>query len=307
MSNTTLTQNQLLEYLNQVELPAPHSHKGENGKLLIIGGSKLFHAASTWSLDTASRFVDMVFYSSIPENNKTIKQAKKKFWNGIVLPRQSTEKYLQEADCVLIGPGMQRSSKKTSTAEHYSEPTPEEWNHATDKIINYLLQKYPNKKWVIDAGALQMMDPELLTKTCLITPHEKELLRVLKKLNKQELIKKQAWQEISQALNQAVILLKGPVDKIITPTQTIKVEGGNAGMTKGGTGDVLAGLAAGLYTNSPLLPSSVAASYVNKAAGDFLYQRVGPFFNATDLMEAIPGVLWNLLKVSSKQQPLSPV
>jgi NAD(P)H-hydrate repair Nnr-like enzyme with NAD(P)H-hydrate dehydratase domain len=56
-------------YLNQLILPQKDSHKGQNGKLLLIGGSELFHAASKWSLDVASKIVDMVFYSSV---NKTI-------------------------------------------------------------------------------------------------------------------------------------------------------------------------------------------------------------------------------------------
>ena len=43
--------------------PHSDSHKGENGKVMIIGGSKLFHAASLWPLEIASKIVDMVFYS----------------------------------------------------------------------------------------------------------------------------------------------------------------------------------------------------------------------------------------------------
>ena len=66
------------QYKSQIHLPQPQSRKGDNGKLLIIGGSSLFHAASAWSLDIASRMVDMVFYSSLPENNELIKEAKKK-------------------------------------------------------------------------------------------------------------------------------------------------------------------------------------------------------------------------------------
>ena len=314
MSTTRLNHNQLKTFLQQVELPHPESHKGQNGKLLIIGGSHLFHAASNWSLDIASRFVDMVFYSSVPENNRLINEAKQNFWNGIVVPRDSVEDYFQEADCVLIGPGMERSEQQNAKltngasagqnkAGNYQQPTQKEWETDTAKISNYLLDKYSNKKWVIDAGALQMMDPRLLTDNCIITPHIKELKRMLAKINQTELLKNQSWQQISQALNQATILLKGKLDRIITPSQVIEVEGGNAGMTKGGTGDVLAGLVSGLYTNSPILPSCVIASYTNKAAGDFLYQKVGPYFNASDLLKTIPGVLWNLLEKNAVPQP----
>ena len=47
--------------LKELYKPPAGSHKGQNGKLMIIGGSKLFHAASLWSLKVASRIVDMVF------------------------------------------------------------------------------------------------------------------------------------------------------------------------------------------------------------------------------------------------------
>jgi NAD(P)H-hydrate repair Nnr-like enzyme with NAD(P)H-hydrate dehydratase domain len=100
------------QHLRQIEPFSPESHKGENGKLLIIGGSHLFHAASKWSLDIASKFVDMVFYASTPENNQLIKEAKQNFWNGIVVPRAELENYLKEADCILIGPGMERQPQK---------------------------------------------------------------------------------------------------------------------------------------------------------------------------------------------------
>src|SRR3989338_2570751 len=89
-------------------LPSSASHKGQNGKLLLIGGSHLFHAASLWALTVASRIVDMVFYSSVPENNEIVRRAKKEFRNGIVVPRSKVENYIKEADCVLIGPGLPR-------------------------------------------------------------------------------------------------------------------------------------------------------------------------------------------------------
>lgn len=61
------------------------------------------------------------------------------------------------------------------------------------------------------------------------------------------------------------------------------IEGGNGGMTKGGTGDVLAGLIAAFATKNDPMRATVAGSFINKQAGDALYQKVGPFFNASDL------------------------
>ena len=90
-------------------IPPKDSHKGQNGRLMIIGGSHLFHAASLWALQIASRIVDLVHYSSIDANNKIVQTLKEEFRNGIIVPRTDIEVYIQEDDVILIGPGMIRA------------------------------------------------------------------------------------------------------------------------------------------------------------------------------------------------------
>jgi hydroxyethylthiazole kinase-like uncharacterized protein yjeF len=252
-------------FLQEIKLPAKDSHKGQNGKLLIIGGSELFHAASKWSLDVASKIVDMVFYSSVPANNELILKVKGEFWNGIVIPRSEINSYIEEADAILIGPGMDRSEE-------------------TKKITNELVSNCVNKKWVIDAGALQMIDATLLQPGHIITPHHREIER----LNvTPELL----------ADRGVTIVLKGRTDEVWADGQKILVEGGNAGMTKGGTGDVLAGLVAALYTTHTAAVAAVVGSYVNKLAGDTLYDSAGPYFNASELAVQVPKSLWECVKI----------
>ena len=249
-----------------VLLPSPDSHKGQNGKLLIIGGSKLFHAASKWSLDVASKIVDMVFYASVKENNQLIQEAKGEFWNGIVVEKKDIKHYAQEADCILIGPGMDRS-----------------WQ--TKWLVNRLVKQFKNKKMVIDAGALQMIDVKLLNSNHIVTPHHQEMTL---------LQSRDARFDSDQYQAPCYCLLKGREDRLFSPQGLQKViAGGNAGMTKGGTGDVLAGLLAALYCKNDALSSMQLASLANKQAGDLLYQIQGPFFNASDLVETIPKVLWS--------------
>ncbi len=168
--------------LKQLYVPHPSTHKGENGKLLVIGGSHLFHAASLWALTIASRILDMVFYSSVPENNAVVQDLKKEFRNGIIVLREQVESYIDESECVLIGPGMVRSS--SHNAPHLQSLL--QLENITDEglqtraLTEYLLLRYPEKKWVIDAGALQMMDPEWLhpLKSAILTPHPKEFTRL---------------------------------------------------------------------------------------------------------------------------------
>ena len=91
--------------------PREGSHKGENGRLLVIGGSKLFHTSIFWSADVASKIVDLVHFTSPASENRELirRKLKEGFWNGIVVDFAEVEDYINEDDCVLIGPGMVRA------------------------------------------------------------------------------------------------------------------------------------------------------------------------------------------------------
>ncbi len=263
----------IAQYLKQIKLPDPTSHKGQNGKLLVIGGSELFHSSIFWAADVASRIVDMVHFTSpANENNELVrKKIKEGFWTGIVVDWSDADSYIEEDDCILIGPGMERSEE-------------------TRSIVNRLLSKFPDKKWVVDGGALQMVDPRLLTKSCVITPHRHEMEQLTTNFHDDD-----RGVAIDRLTKQGLtILLKGKVDQIFSKDKHLEIAGGNAGMTKGGTGDVLAGLVAALYCQHDALTATVVASFVNKKAGEELWQSVGPFFNAGDLVEQVPETLWKL-------------
>jgi len=242
--------------------PPKNSHKGQNGKLCIIGGSRLFHGASLWALKIASRIVDMVYYSSIPENNCLAEKLKSEIFDFISVPRRELNNYIKEADAVLIGPGLMRSAE-------------------TKKLTKRLLFKFPDKKWVIDAGSLQMMEKEWLKELnqVIITPHHKEFEKMFgAAAQPAEMAKKYG----------CVIVLKGPIDYVCSPKECVYNSTGNQGMTKGGTGDVLAGLIAALACKNNLFLAAQAGVYFNGLAGDQLYKRVGPFYNSSDLCDQVP-------------------
>lgn len=276
--------------LDRLFIAKPGSHKGQNGRLLIIGGSHLFHAASMWALEVASRIVDLVHYSSVPENNDLVMQAKKQFRNGIIVPRSEIDAYITEDDCILIGPGMTRDAQ-------------------TDELTHKLLTTYPHKQWVIDAGALQMLRLADIPKNAVLTPHHFEFAGLWEKALA-------LHPEFSEAVLDAdrvklfakqyhcVVLLKGEVDiacsggdcdaRACVPGELWQIDGGNEGMTKGGTGDVLAGLIAALACKNEPILAVIAGSLINKTAGDDLYASVGPFYNASDLASQIPKTLRRL-------------
>ena len=62
---------------------------------------------------------------------------------------------------------------------------------------------------------------------------------------------------------------------------------GNVGMTKGGTGDVLAGLTAGFAAKNDPLTSALAGIYLSGLAGDKLFEKCGTFYNAEDVVRSL--------------------
>ncbi len=249
--------------------------------MLFIGGSDLFHAASLWALTVSSRIVDLVHYASTPENNALVEKAKEEFRNGIVISRRDIGAYIEEDDCILMGVGMTRDKE-------------------TEELTNDLLAKYPQKQWVIDAGSLQMMDLACIPKNAILTPHHGEFASLCGRAQNPELHDQTKTDEekvqIFAMQYKCIVLLKGDHDIACNGEGECKIiEGGNPGMTKGGTGDVLSGLVAALACkNDPFLATG-AASFINKKAGDALFEKVGPYFNATDLAHEIPVVMKELI------------
>ena len=154
-------------------------------------------------------------------------------------------------------------------------------------LTKYLTAKYNDKKIVIDAGALQMIELEWITNrpNFVLTPHAREFEDLFGMSSTNENVLK-----ISKKLN-TIILRKGVEDIACKSDNCVIIKGGNAGMTKGGTGDVLAGLIAALATKNDLFLATQIGSYVNKKSGEKLFEKVGYFFNASDLVGEIPKVL----------------
>ena len=305
------------EDLKSLYLPPKSSHKGQNGRLLVIGGSHLFHAASLWALKVASRIVDLVHYSSVPENNEIILKVKTEFRDGIVVARSDIEAYIKEDDAILIGPGMVRASGTEISNFEFRISNLKEVEKIeneglqTAALINYLMVKYPHKRWVIDAGALQMLDVNLIPKNAILTPHQGEFAGLIARVQDPRF---RDLSETAEMVDQiklfakrfsCIVLVKGEVDivchggdcdgKLCLPGECREIHGGNSGMTKGGTGDVLAGLIAALATKNDPFLATISGAYINKQAGDSLYRRVGPYFNASDLTDEIPKVMKRIL------------
>jgi len=271
------------EYIRQLNIPRSDSHKGQNGKVLIIGGSSLFHSASIWAAEVASHFVDIVHYCSTEENNRVFLELKKKFHNGIIVRQEHLMAYVKEDDAILVGSGMMRDGEESKY---------------TYKLTKELMDNFPDKKFVFDAGALQMMEPAWLLKmktSPILTPHQKEFEDLFKTDIKSLGVDEKAKLAAAAAAQyHCVILLKAVDDIISDGHETVIVKGGNAGLTKGGTGDILAGLTTALYGRNCPMTASIAASCLLKKSAEELSLNYGYWYNVGNLIDKIPQTLTEL-------------
>lgn len=277
---------------SDIKLPArkKSSHKGENGYVLAIGGSKDFTGAIILAGLAALRSGCDLVKIIAPEktawavnaysSDLVTKKMKGDFVNLFYF--DIVKKEMDKFDVLLIGNGIGLS---------------EESKKACKKIITEI-----KKLKVIDADAIKSISMND-AKNSIITPHPRELEYFLmnSKLSKDirkkifleknffpkaKLIKKTTQKFLDK---DNLILLKGEIDVIISKNKILFVKGGNPGMTKGGTGDVLAGLCAGFLAQSgDLEQSAINASYFNKKIGDILLKRKKGFtYLASDMVEEI--------------------
>jgi len=161
-------------YLENLYKPALDSSGEDNGQIAIIGGSSLFHGAPMLALRVASRIVDMVFFATPEKSVGYIAESvKSSLMSFIWVPWGEIEEYVKKSDCVLMGPGFMRYSSEKVPEKDRNHKADEEARKTRD-ITKKFLQKFSDKKWVIDAGSLQVMDPEWIPKDAILTPNEKE-------------------------------------------------------------------------------------------------------------------------------------
>ncbi len=252
--------------------------ESRNGQITIIGGSELFHGAPLLSLTTASKIVDMVFFSSPdPSVGEVANVVKSKLFSFIWVPFEEIDKYIDKSDAILIGPGLMRYRKE-------AEPVNDDAWMKTREITKRLLEKHKDSKWVIDAGSLQVLEKDWIPEDAILTPNSKEYSSLFGDIDPKE----------ASAKYKCTIILKGVIDKVCFNGECINVAGGNAGMAKGGTGDTLAGLTVALFAKNDAMRAASCASYITKKAGDELFDKVRTNFNADDLAKMVPEVLGKL-------------
>lgn len=261
------------------------AHKGDFGRLLVIGGSETFSGAPALVALAALRAGVDLAYVAAPEKTAyaissmspdliTIK-LEGKHLNPANIPALKT--YIEIANAVVLGPGLGLHP---------------ETREAVKAVIEAV--ETSGKPLLLDADGLKAFAEykRKLNVPSVLTPHAGEYVILTGKKLLGELKEKVVEVQKTAAELGAIILLKGPVD-IISDERRFKLNfTGNAGMTVGGTGDVLSGIVgAFLAQQADPFEAAVAGAFVNCAAGDFVFEEKGCHMVATDLIDWIPKIL----------------
>ncbi|MFB5646256.1 MAG: NAD(P)H-hydrate dehydratase [Nitrosopumilaceae archaeon] len=260
-----------------------NSRKGENGTVLVVGGSYIYHGAPILSSLAALRSGTDLVYTSIPKINAQSTRAISP--NLIVIPlvdqkltRGAVKKLLgaipKNLDSATIGMGLAVAEKI-----------------ALEILVKALIKN--DVRVSLDASALV---PEILpiisNKNAVVTPHAGEFKRLFGVSPPENQKQRIITVEKLAKKHGIVILLKGQTDVVSDGKTTYLNPKKIPAMTVGGTGDVLSGLVAGILSkNRNALESAAAATYINGLAGKMVQKKLGLHMTSMDLIDAIPQVM----------------
>jgi len=279
------------DFLTALKYRKKDFHKGQFGRMLVIGGSKNYSGAPAFSSLTGINFgLDLVItytpqvIADVLRNcspNMIVRSQK-----GDWLNMDSFEEIawlVDWANAILIGPGMGE------------EPE-------TEELLVNLLKKFKaeQKSFVLDADALKLVKNHLdLLKgqSCILTPHEGEF-KIMTEIDlpSYDQIKKRGNKisEIAKEL-EITLLVKGPYDYISNGTVLKVNRTGCPEMAVGGTGDVLAGLcSAFLATENPPYLSACASAFLNGYLGEYCKEKIGSRFTALDMIHNLNDAILKL-------------
>jgi NAD(P)H-hydrate epimerase len=261
------------------------SHKGDFGRLLVIGGSETFSGAPTLVALAAMRTgVDLAYVAAPEKTAHAISSMSPdlitlKLGGEHLNPDNMTtlKAYVEKTDAVVLGPGLGLHTETAKTVK------------ALVKLIETV-----SKPLLLDADGLKAFAgfKRKLKVPLVLTPHAGEYAFLAGKRLPEDLHGKVAAVQKTAAELGAVLLLKGAVD-VISDGKRFKLNfTGNPGMTVGGTGDVLSGVVGALLAQEvDPFEAAVAGAFINGAAGDFVFQEKGYHMIASDLIERIPKVM----------------
>lgn len=268
-----------------------NSHKGQNGRVLVVGGGSRYVGAPALAGMAALKSGADLATIAISSKSTGIINSFSPDLITLDLPGEDLkaeavskiEAELRNSTALIVGPGL---GMEDVTKE------------AVMKLMKVLSDDYSNLPVLLDADGLKIVSekPDLLEDTnCLLTPHSGEFeLLSGSDLPESDKERRDKLARVARELN-IPILLKAHNDICASPDGRVVLnDTGNPGMTVGGTGDVLAGITgAFLSQGSEPFRAAAAGSFVCGLAGDLCSQEKGYEFTASDVKDSIPNAISN--------------
>lgn len=232
------------------------SYKGDYGHVLCIGGS--FEMAGAITLSAMAALYSgagLVTVATDSRNFSAIHTSCPELMCVDYSDFDNLKDYIQQADTVLLGPGLGRSDFIKGLVQQVIHEV------ADDQFL------------VVDADGLYHLSQSneiTLPQYTVLTPHLGEWERLTGiSPNQSSLDKNKKWQEKLQA----TIVLKSDQTEVYTGSQVYRNHGGNPGMAVGGMGDTLAGMISGfLKQYSDFSQAVSSAVFIHSYIGDLIYQ-----------------------------------
>jgi len=262
------------------------AHKGDFGRILVVGGSDVYSGAPALAGMAALRTGADLVSVLVPESvvNAVRSYSPNLMVSSLrtsILMQENVETILDESknqDVVALGPGLGLDSETVSAVRTLSE-----------KLAK------SGKRIVIDADGLKALadsEIQLTPQNVVLTPHWGELAILLdEKLHDSPKLQDRIEAALrASAKYTSVILLKGPVDVVVRPDGFYKLNRtGVPAMTVGGTGDVLTGIVAALLARGKgAFFAATAGAYVSGLAGELAFKSLGDHITPTDCIVRIP-------------------
>jgi ADP-dependent NAD(P)H-hydrate dehydratase / NAD(P)H-hydrate epimerase len=268
----------------------PNSHKGMNGKVMIVGGSSDYYGAPVLSgLGSVYSGADLTALF-VPSCNFDVSRS---LYPDLIVHSfpgryldisgvESILEYSKKCDAILLGPGL---SDKEETY---------------DALLQIV--KGVEIPMVLDSEAIQVFQKikELpLQQKVVITPHHNEFetltgkdIKISGSVSGKIVLLRTLATDLK--IN---ILLKGPQDLLASEEGEILMnETGNAGMTVGGSGDVLSGFITSLIAQgAEPFAACRSAIYILGKAGENLFKQKGYCYSASDLAFELAYTIKSLL------------
>lgn len=267
---------------------APDGHKGDYGRVLVIGGSRGMSGASVLCGSAALRVGAGLVRVAVPRDILPIVAAGNPCYMTASLSQDDDgrldaaaasdlRRLAAESDVVALGPGLGRSAD-------------------LDRLVVDLV-RHVQRPMVVDADALNALAQDVTALKAhagpvLITPHPGEFARLLGTTIASVQESRRECAARFAAEHGVIVVLKGRGTVVSDGRQFYENTTGNPAMATGGTGDVLTGVIAALLGQG-LEPFAAAqlGVYVHGLAGDLARDQLGIGLMASDLLDFLPQAL----------------